>query len=228
MCTLLVATTSPRRPSSSWMEKFRRWLTLPMESFLRLPRAGTSWYMRLPATRFVSLSVCLSGHLSSVCVSAYLSVFCPCVCPFVCLSTCLPAHPSACCCYIWWWWWCSVASFPGLPTVQFLIVYCRLVLRPRPAFRHLQYGKVMESWAGPGNKAMFTVCKSNGKPFYHVNNVNVYLGRQRERGVPDCKNELETFSCGFHQSRKLTAPCSGQRMKREMCSFDSGSLSPSV
>ena len=190
--------------------------------------SGRNIMVHETASYQVRLSVCLSGHLSSVCVSAYLSVFCPCVCPFVCLSTCLPAHPSACCCYIWWWWWCSVASFPGLPTVQFLIVYCSLVPKPRPAFCHLQYGKVMESWAGPGNEAMFTVCKNNGKPFYHVNNVNVYLGRQRERGVPDCKNELETFSCGFHQSRKLTAPCSGQRMKREMCSFDSGSLSSSV
>ena len=28
-----------------------------------------------------------------------------------------------------------------------------LVPRPRPVFRHLQYGKATESWAGPGNEA---------------------------------------------------------------------------
>ena len=28
-----------------------------------------------------------------------------------------------------------------------------LVPRPGPAFRHLQYGKVTESWAGPGKEA---------------------------------------------------------------------------
>ena len=32
-----------------------------------------------------------------------------------------------------------------------------LVPRPRPAFRRLQYGKVVESWAGPGNEVILNV-----------------------------------------------------------------------
>ena len=67
-----------------------------------------------PCTKKVCLGICLLSVCLPVC---FLSV---------CLSTCLPAHPSACCCCIWW---CSVASFPGthpasfpgLPTIQFLI-----------------------------------------------------------------------------------------------------------
>ena len=36
-------------------------------------------------------------------------------------------------------------------------------------------------------------------PFYHVNDVSVYLGRQRGR-VPHQKNKLEALSCSFCQS----------------------------
>ena len=36
-----------------------------------------------------------------------------------------------------------------------------LIPRPRPAFCHLQYGKAMESWVGPGNEA-------TGGPFQSI------------------------------------------------------------
>ena len=62
------------------------------------------------------------------------------------------------------------------------------------------------------------------KLFYHVNDVNVYLGRQMWGRVPDRRNELEAFSCSFcpkcfsferSQSVKkqgiYTTPCSRQR-----------------
>ena len=52
---------------------------------------------------------------------------------------------------------CLLALFPGLPTVLFLIC--------------LQYAKT----EGEGRSG----------PSYNVNDVRVYLGRQRERGVPD-------------------------------------------
>ena len=54
-----------------------------------------------------------------------------------------------------------VASFPGLPTVQFLIA-CSMQKRRGKAWYH-----------------------------YHVNDVSVYLGRQRGGRVPCRKNELD-------------------------------------
>ena len=78
-----------------------------------------SYQVRLSVYLSVWVSVCLGVCLLSGCLPVCLLYVCLCAC----LSTCLPAHPSACCCNIWWWW-CSVTSFPGLPTVQFLIVYC--------------------------------------------------------------------------------------------------------
>ena len=64
-----------------------------------------------------------------------------------------------------------LALFPGLPTIQSLVV-----------------------------------CKRGGGrpgPFYHVNDVSVYLGRQRggREGVPDRKNNLEAISCSFYPKR---------------------------
>ena len=47
---------------------------------------------------------------------------------------------------------CLISCFKnGLSGTNYLCT--SLVLRPRPAFRRLQYGKVTESWAGPGNEA---------------------------------------------------------------------------
>ena len=43
-----------------------------------------------------------------------------------------------------------------------------LVPRPRPAFRRLQYGKVMESWVGPGNEANQTPSLSCGTGCGHA------------------------------------------------------------
>ena len=64
---------------------------------------------------------------------------------------------------------------------------CGLTSPPRPshhtAFDCLQYAKTGEG--GPS-------------PFYHVNEVSVYLGRQRRGGVPDQKNDLEVLSCSFY------------------------------
>ena len=61
--------------------------------------------------------------------------------------------------------WCAktLALFTGLPTIQF--------------FDRLQY-------ANGGGRL---------DPFYHVNDVTVYLGRQRggAGGVPNCKNAKE-------------------------------------
>ena len=51
------------------------------------------------------------------------------------------------------------SSFLGLGTrlmedgLLFILCLRSLVPRPHPAFHRLQYGKVTESWAGPGNEA---------------------------------------------------------------------------
>ena len=45
-----------------------------------------------------------------------------------------------------------------------------------------------------------TVCKNGGGrpgPFYHVNDVSVYLGRQRGGGVPDRKNAFRACILRF-------------------------------
>ena len=55
-----------------------------------------------------------------------------------------------------------LASFPGLPTVQFLIAWS------------------MQKREGEGLVS-----------FYHMNDVSVYLGRQRGGGIPCRKNKLE-------------------------------------
>ena len=65
-----------------------------------------------------------------------------------------------------------LAFFPGLPTVEFLIC--------------LQYAKM----EGEGRSG----------PFYNGNDVSVYLGRQRERAVPDRMNELKTFPYSIRPS----------------------------
>ena len=96
-----------------------------------------------------------------------------------------------------------LASFLGLPTVQFLITW---------------------------------VCKNGGGrpgPFYHMNDINVYLGRQRGEGSPietTRKNELEALSCSFcfsywsfehSQSERHTAPGSKRRMRERNVLFRS-------
>ena len=65
-----------------------------------------------------------------------------------------------------------LAFFPGLPTVEFLIC--------------LQYAKM----EGEGRSG----------PFYNGNDVSVYLGRQRERAVPDQMNELKIFPYSIRPS----------------------------
>ena len=51
----------------------------------------------------------------------------------------------------------------------------------------------------PGFDCLQHAKKAGGRPgiFYHVNDVSVYLGRQRGRGVPHRKNELEAISYSF-------------------------------
>ena len=100
------------------------------------------------------------------------------------------------------WFPHRLASFPGLPTIQF--------------FDRLQYAKT-----GGGRPG----------PFYYVNNVSVYLGRQRGGGVPRRNNELDALSCSFcpkHwsfeclQSGKHTALGSKRRTRTENVPFWSG------
>ena len=100
--------------------------------------------------------------------------------------------------------WVNLASFPGLPTVQFLTACCMQNKGGRP------------------------------DPFYHVNDVSVYLGRQRGGVVPDWKNafhtrssfwtkngtfcalqafELEALSCKFRMFAKWKMYCSWFKKK---------------
>ena len=60
----------------------------------------------------------------------------------------------------------------------------------------------MQNWGMPG-------------PFYHVNDVSVYLSRQRRGGVPHRKNEadeLEALSCSYCPRR-----WSFKRLQSEKC-----------
>ena len=66
-----------------------------------------------------------------------------------------------------------------------------IVPRPshHPLFDRLQYAKKKKNGGGrPG-------------PFYHVNDINVYLSRQRKGSKP--KNELEAFACSIPSSEVL-------------------------
>ena len=103
----------------------------------------------------------------------------------------------------------GLTSFPGLPTVQFF-------------FYRLQHAKRRgKAWS------------------ILVNDVSVYLGRQREEGggVLHRKNELEVFSCNFcpkswsfehSRSEKCTALSSKQRTHVRNAFFWSGTPPPSV
>ena len=100
----------------------------------------------------------------------------------------------------------SVALFPGLPTVQFLI------------------------------------CNNGGRRpgiLYHVNEVSVYLGRQRGGGIPHRKNafcthafcfEPEAIRFSLHERSKLQRL--GQKLRdktsssHQARSFDGGILTP--
>ena len=56
----------------------------------------------------------------------------------------------------------------------------------------------------PSSFCSLAVCKNGGERpgiIYHVNDVSVYLGRQRGGGVPRRKNELEAWSCSFCPKR---------------------------
>ena len=59
-------------------------------------------------------------------------------------------------------------------------------------------------------------------PCYLVNDVTVYLGRQRWGGVPDQKNELEALSCSFCSIRFVSNVCEAKHVTpwfktRNMC-----------
>ena len=45
-----------------------------------------------------------------------------------------------------------------------------------------------------------------------MNDVTVYLGRQREGGVPDQKNELEALSCSFCSTRFVSNICEAKHV----------------
>ena len=94
---------------------------------------------------------------------------------------------------------CKVASFPGLPTVQFLI--------------------------------SCSMQKLTGKtwPFYHMNDVSIYLGRQRRGGVPGRKNAFHECILRFEPTvvhLSLSEPSKlqyyGQKLKEkpQVRSFD--------
>ena len=96
-----------------------------------------------------------------------------------------------------------VASFPGLPTVQFLIT-CSMQNRG-------------------GRSGLF----------YYVDDVSVYLGRQKGGGVTDRKYtfctrvlhfELEAVHFSFHEHLKLQRL--GQKLQEKASSFDGGILPP--
>ena len=103
--------------------------------------------------------------------------------------------------------WYHLASFRGLPTVHF--------------------------W-------LLAVCKNGGgRPgiFYHVNDVSVYLGRQKGRGIPIKRTRLRPYlvdsapSAAFLNIRKVkNVPLQvrNEERMREMRSFDGGPLPPSV
>ena len=84
------------------------------------------------------------------------------------------------------------------PLSVFLVLCDRLSTRyitpslvPRPSFPPFSF------WS-------LAVCKNGGGspgPFYHVNDIGVYLGRQRWGGVSNWKNELEAFSRSFCPKR---------------------------
>ena len=66
--------------------------------------------------------------------------------------------------------------------------------------------------------------KLRGKAWYnHVNDISIYLGRQRRGGVPDQKNELEALSCSFCPSAGVLHVCKMKKIalmvqsKERMC-----------
>ena len=74
---------------------------------------------------------------------------------------------------------CSLALFPGLPNVQFWLL-----------------AVCKNGWGRPG-------------PFYHMNDISIYLGRQRGGGI--LKFLPKHWSFERSQSEKCTAPCSRLR-----------------
>ena len=61
----------------------------------------------------------------------------------------------------------------------------------------------------------FAVCKNGGGrpgPFYHMNDISVYLSRQRGEGVPHRKNELEA-------DLLVSAPSAGDVKRKVYCSW---------
>jgi len=83
----------------------------------------------------------------------------------------------------------------------------------------------------PSSFWSLAVCKNGGgRPgtIYHVNDVSVYLGRQRGGGVPRRKNKLEAWSCSFcpkrwsfdrSRSERRAALGSKQRTRAQNASF---------
>ena len=76
-----------------------------------------------------------------------------------------------------------------------------------------------------------------GRPgiFYHVNDVSVYLGRQKGGRVPHQKNKLEDLSCSFYpkclnicEAKNVPLQVWNEERMRRMRSFSRGSLPPSV
>ena len=92
----------------------------------------------------------------------------------------------------------------------------------------------------PSSFCSLAVCKNGGERpgiIYHVNDVSVYLGRQRGGGVPRRKNELEAWSCSFCPYARVSNICQvksvpilvkNKQRVHEMRPFDQWPLPPSV
>ena len=79
------------------------------------------------------------------------------------------------------------------------------------------------------------VCKNGGGrpgPFYHMNDISVYLSRQRGEGVPHLKNELEAWSSCFClkywrcEAKTILVLVQNEERVRKMHSFHLGLLPP--
>ena len=84
---------------------------------------------------------------------------------------------------------------------------------------------------------MLAVCKNGPGPFYHVNDISVYLGRQRGGGVPNQKNTFvhaffvlkqEWYVFRFANIRKSRAWGRNYKIRPQARLFNGGPLPHSV
>ena len=84
----------------------------------------------------------------------------------------------------------------------------------------------------PSHHPVFAVCKNGGErpgPFYHMNDVSVYLGRQRGGGVPNWKKVFcacERYIFRFTNVKNSSAWGKNYKIRPQACSFDRGPLPP--